>query len=75
MTKKPALAAITLLSEIRDERSFHPIVLLVTDRHDGIRLNATEALGTLTGISGRLNLSLRPALMRTVLCGLWHGKP
>lgn len=44
MTKKPALAAITLLSAIRDERSFHPIVLLVTDRNEGIWLTAAEVL-------------------------------
>jgi HEAT repeat protein len=47
MTKKPALAAITLLSATRDERSFHPMFQLFTDRHDGIRLTAAEALGTL----------------------------
>jgi HEAT repeat protein len=45
--KKTRLAAITLLAAIRDERSFHPMVGLLTDRHDDVRLTAARALGNL----------------------------
>jgi len=45
--KHARFAAMTLLAEFRDDRSFDPMVQLLAHQHDDVRLSAARALGNL----------------------------